>query len=178
MTTTIPVECVNSLNRVLSISTIWKINVWGMKLSCVNSLNRVLSISTVSSHSPLKSRLSSLIFAGNCLNILKMTFFSLIFWLFKNCTDINTIFYVFYSSTYSILFQYKRDLFQNFVKQVFLNLYVKSAFNWLTTVSVYFHLEINSLRRIKNIQTKSNSRLISMNWLVLSCFIVSIPLIG
>ena len=71
----------------------------------VNSLKRVFSISTVSFHSPLKSRLSELIFAGNCLNILIIAFFSPIFCLFKNCTDINTICYVIYFNTFSVSFQ-------------------------------------------------------------------------
>ena len=85
----------------------------------VNSLKRVFSISTVSFHSPLKSRLSELVFAGNCLNILIMTFFNPIFCLFKNCTDINTICYVFYSIIHSALFQYKKRPILKFHEQVF-----------------------------------------------------------
>ncbi len=84
-------ECVNSLNRVRSISTrIWKLEC-RQCVHCVNSLNRVRSISTVAPHTPLKSRLSSSIFAGNCLNILTVVFSELFFCLFKNCTDIYTI---------------------------------------------------------------------------------------
>ena len=58
---------------------------------CVNSLYRVLSISTVSFYKPLNSRLSGLIFAGNCLNILTAALFMVFFCLSKNCINFHTI---------------------------------------------------------------------------------------
>ena len=54
-------------------------------LSSVNSLYRETSISTVSSHKPLKSRLTGLIFAGNCLNILITSLYSSLLCFSKNC---------------------------------------------------------------------------------------------
>ena len=62
-----------------------------LKRQCVNSLKRETSISTVSSHKPLKSRLTGLIFAGNCLNILITSLYSSLLCFSKNCIHICTI---------------------------------------------------------------------------------------
>lgn len=58
----------------------------------VNALNRANSISTVSLYSPVKSRLPSLISAGNCQNILIITIFRHFFCLFENGTSFIIIF--------------------------------------------------------------------------------------
>lgn len=67
------------------------ISMGGLDLKYANSLIRVLSISTLCFHKPLKSRLSGLVFADNCLNILTLAYLRPFFRLLKNCTKIRTI---------------------------------------------------------------------------------------
>ncbi len=85
----------NALKRVTHISTYPVVMHEVQEYECDNPLKRVTHISTVSFQTPLKSRLSRLIFVGIYLNILIITFFSPFFCLFKNCTKINTIQYIY-----------------------------------------------------------------------------------
>ena len=123
----------------------------------VNSLLRASSISTVASQSPLKSRLSRLIFAGIYLNILTIYIFALFFCLFKNCTKKNTIFPFYHMSIISYRSHWLHPAFFIALITVWLQpmasivtIVPDSSINLISTLSQYRYRTIPCISVIRN----------------------------